>query len=478
MTEYDPFAEEPPGEEPPPPRGHPRLAWCVIGIVVAAVVVLNQLRPAAGGRAGDSRVERGGRQLQGRYLVGTREAFRVSGEKVYREAAQTLDRGTFRQRLEFAVLANELAGPKEALEQLDELKKAAPAPGDEDERLWELLHRLFTAYNQRKLDPTDILSDDDRAELRSDLGWYGGLALAPEGGPDKQAREEVLASARNVAYGLVGGLLGGCFALLAGVIGLLVLLILLFNGTLLRRFVPHSPYGAIYAETFAVWLLLFIGVGLLGLLLPPSRSHLLAVSLLAFLSLAALAWPVWRGVPWARVRQDVGLFARRPVVEGLNGFVCYVTSLPLLALGFLITLGLLYLQRQGALGGMDPGGTPGHPIENWIGKDPWLKFQVIFAASVQAPIVEEIMFRGVLYRHLREATGLWRYGASVLLSGLVTGFLFAVVHPQGLVAVPVLMGLSLGFTLTREWRGSLLPSMVAHGLHNFLVILLLFALLG
>jgi membrane protease YdiL (CAAX protease family) len=50
---------------------------------------------------------------------------------------------------------------------------------------------------------------------------------------------------------------------------------------------------------------------------------------------------------------------------------------------------------------------------------------------------------------------------------------FAVVHPQGLIAVPVLMGLALGFTLAREWRGSLVPGMVAHSLNNGLVTLLI-----
>ena len=88
------------------------------------------------------------------------------------------------------------------------------------------------------------------------------------------------------------------------------------------------------------------------------------------------------------------------------------------------------------------------------------------------------MFRGVLYRHLREATRRWRLALSLLASGLVNSFLFAVVHPQGLIAVPVLMGLALGFTLAREWRGTLVPSMVAHGLNNGLVTLLLMLALG
>jgi membrane protease YdiL (CAAX protease family) len=77
------------------------------------------------------------------------------------------------------------------------------------------------------------------------------------------------------------------------------------------------------------------------------------------------------------------------------------------------------------------------------------------------------MFRGALYRHLRNATErrLGRTG-SFLASAAVVSFLFAVIHPQGVLAVPALMGLAVGLTVLREWRGSLLPSMMVHGIHN------------
>ena len=42
----------------------------------------------------------------------------------------------------------------------------------------------------------------------------------------------------------------------------------------------------------------------------------------------------------------------------------------------------------------------------------------------------------------------------------------AVIHPQGWLGVPPLMGLALVFALAREWRGSLLPPMIAHGINN------------
>src|SRR5262249_52979121 len=63
-------------------------------------------------------------------------------------------------------------------------------------------------------------------------------------------------------------------------------------------------------------------------------------------------------------------------------------------------------------------------------------------------------------------------GLSFLLSAFVVSFLFAVVHPQGFVAIPALMSLAFGFAIFREWRGSLLPCMVAHGISNGLMLLL------
>ena len=47
-------------------------------------------------------------------------------------------------------------------------------------------------------------------------------------------------------------------------------------------------------------------------------------------SLAALAWPVTRGVAWSQVRQDVGLHAGRGFLrEVLIGPLVYASGLPL-----------------------------------------------------------------------------------------------------------------------------------------------------
>jgi len=88
------------------------------------------------------------------------------------------------------------------------------------------------------------------------------------------------------------------------------------------------------------------------------------------------------------------------------------------------------------------------------------------------------MFRGVLYRHLREASSRLGYFWSVMLSATVAGFVFAAIHPQGLIAIPALMAIAFGLTLVREWRGTLIPGMVTHGVHNGILLLIALLMLG
>jgi len=83
----------------------------------------------------------------------------------------------------------------------------------------------------------------------------------------------------------------------------------------------------------------------------------------------------------------------------------------------------------------------------------------------------------VLYRHLRDAFGRGGVAMSIALGTVINTFVFAIIHPQGWVAVPALMSLAVGFTLIREWRGTLIPSMVGHAVSNGIVMCMLRAIL-
>jgi membrane protease YdiL (CAAX protease family) len=84
-------------------------------------------------------------------------------------------------------------------------------------------------------------------------------------------------------------------------------------------------------------------------------------------------------------------------------------------------------------------------------------------ACVFAPVLEETMFRGALFHYLR---GRWGWAASAV----TVSFVFAVIHPQGWIAVPALGAIALALAALREWRGSIIASMVAHSFNNFLAV--------
>ena len=120
----------------------------------------------------------------------------------------------------------------------------------------------------------------------------------------------------------------------------------------------------------------------------------------------------------------------------------------------------------------------GHPIqEQFAAGDPTIMLFAFIALCVAAPIVEETMFRGVLYRHLRDATTGWQRFASVIFSAFLSSMIFAAVHPQGLIGIPLLATLAMGFALVREWRDSLVAPMIMHAINNGGVATLLFLLL-
>ena len=88
----------------------------------------------------------------------------------------------------------------------------------------------------------------------------------------------------------------------------------------------------------------------------------------------------------------------------------------------------------------------------------WLAIPLV----VLAPFVEELLFRGLLYRSLRGRVGVV---AAVILSALV----FAVLH----VVIPPLFVMGIVLAILAERTGSLWPGIVLHATNNGLVVLAL-----
>lgn len=450
------------------PRWRTLAAWVVILAIVGGLVQRTMLA-----RKSDSttlnNLQDQAADFSFRYMVGTYEFVRAldptADAKIYNDTKAAMSAGPLSQQLRFVVLAGELKGPGQALTELAELKAPEAAP------LVEILTRLYRDYERKEFTAPSV-SGSERDQVRAALGWVGELALHPAGTSDTARRAALLASAQRTFFTVIIAFLGCGFFGLAGLPCLLTVLILARNRRLLSGLGPPSGTGGLYAETFALWLVLFVGLNVLLTVLPLPGLPLAFKGAGFLFTLVVLVWPVLWGVPWQQVRAEVGLtWGRRPWLEPFLGVFTYLSCLPLMSIGLLLTI-LLMKAPAWFLGDKEPVAPPYHPIAEGIGQaDWWQLLQLVFLASVVAPIVEETVFRGLLYRHLREATGKWAAVGSMLVSATVVSFLFAVIHPQGWLGIPVLMSIAYGLTIAREWRGTLLPAMIAHGLNNFIALL-------
>ncbi|MFT5466255.1 MAG: membrane protease YdiL (CAAX protease family) [Verrucomicrobiales bacterium] len=300
----------------------------------------------------------------------------------------------------------------------------------------------------------DSLSPENRQLLESDLGWTGRVLI---GSFDDAVRKLVLEEARKSLMIL------GVFVLGAAVIvigGLVLLILAIVKKRKSFRFVPAAPeHGRFHFQGFACYLLGMFGIGLglvafLGADMPLGFS----VALMFGAMLIGLSWPLIRGIRFSVVRRDIGLHTGQGLFRELGcGLLGYVTITPIIVVGLGLTVAMQALVTFLSDGTAEPAS---HPAMEWLADPTWQTIAMTFLiGSVAAPIVEEIMFRGALHRGLR-----FRFG--FLGSTLVACFIFAAVHPQGIVAVPGLMAVAFGLTLLREWRDSLIAPMVAHGIHN------------
>ena len=191
-----------------------------------------------------------------------------------------------------------------------------------------------------------------------------------------------------------------------------------------------------------------------------------------FRSHAALSWARCRGLSWRELREAAGLRFEGGAwrLAWMSG-VSYLCALPCMGAG--IALGMLLADMLGGRSFQDVT----HPVQEMLpGASLDVKLALFALASVAAPIVEETAFRGLLYGHVRQQGARWPRALSIAFAMLFSATVFAAIHPQGVLAVPALAGVSLGFCITREWSGSVVPGMVAHGLHNGVLLALNVAL--
>jgi membrane protease YdiL (CAAX protease family) len=127
---------------------------------------------------------------------------------------------------------------------------------------------------------------------------------------------------------------------------------------------------------------------------------------------------------------------------------------------------------------------PATPVLASPGEDTATAILGGFAAVVCAPVVEEIFFRGLLYRSLRNRMGIVR---AAVLAGILFGAAHATTYP--LHSLPPKMVFGVVACLVYEYSGSLYPCIALHSFvdgaafelaisHNDRLVLFVFLALG
>lgn len=464
------------------------VAWAVVAsitLLMFALVAYSQIFPEQkiGGDASPSELMT--LQMQGKLIVG-QEQLAALAETPQADSSQSLPKqfnsGSYEQRLCYAILKGELEDADAALQQLTELDKKVVENQDlltltaDQNKLRDLLGELNQQYSMGIFDSSIALPPADRQLIESRLGWTGQLALLPKETPLSAQRKTLENEALTMLVLIFIIAITGLGAGLASLTCLIVFGIRLGKKKMVSHFDMRFYNHNIYIETFALWMVLFFGssVGssfvLAELEMEPANS--LFIQLLIFFgSLICLAWPVFRGIPFSQVRKDIGWTCANPVKELLSAIPTYLATLSLLLPGFLAMFLLVALVSsfQDSHEFASPI-APGHPIQELIAEGGTKMILMIFlTACVAAPIVEETVFRGILYRHLRDVKSFSGRWMSVFFAAIINAIIFAAIHPQGIYGLPVLAMLAIGFSLAREWRGSLVSSMAMHAIHNTLV---------
>ncbi|CAN5457684.1 hypothetical protein BH09PLA1_BH09PLA1_30330 [soil metagenome] len=427
---------------PPPRRASWFISWLMIlgsiGYLAGQVYTHKQ---AAAGRSDDFQLE-----LTGRILVGQKLTLETLAQKQpsVRESMRSIDAGekSLQQKLRLAIVAGELAGAEEAMKRVGELRSSAATRPQIDDL--QTLEKIYAGQR-------DLVTPDERTTLVEHHDWFGRLALVYGLPDDNTERAAVIAPAKRamlVSALAVGGIL---MLVLAGLILLIVAIVLLANRTIRPRFSPvvTSSGTPVFLEAFAIYITLFVLFGELTRVMMHTPS-LVRYLFFTLLIPAALAWPILRGASWRESMLGFGWHRGRGLFTEMGcGIGGYIAGLPLVALALLVTV---LLSRF-------VGASPSHPITNELRGSRATLGLIYVLACVWAPLMEETMFRGALFNHLR---GRWNW----IVSALVVGLLFALVHPQGWTAIPALGTIGAVLAGLREWRGSLIGPMTAHALNN------------
>ena len=174
----------------------------------------------------------------------------------------------------------------------------------------------------------------------------------------------------------------------------------------------------------------------------------IAATLPIHLATLAVVWAVATGFGKRPFWEAVG-WSWPPRVSPLVGILLCVLAAILLLVGASVLAHLLGVNKT--------------PFDEMLESSSGALFATAFLATATAPLVEELVYRGMLYPALRRLAG-------AAFAVLVVTFLFALVHywqyknSPGTIAAILLLSFSL--TVVRAWTGRVLPCFVIHLVFN------------
>lgn len=142
----------------------------------------------------------------------------------------------------------------------------------------------------------------------------------------------------------------------------------------------------------------------------------------------------------------------KPFTEVILGVVGFIGIFPMAVLFMLLTTGVFSEH-------VDPY-KQAHPIVFEL-ENRWLSMGIL--AIIYAPISEEIIFRCLFFGAFRSR---FRFRYAAFLSALI----FALLHPQGWIALPYLIALGMGLCVLREYTSSVVAPIVMHMCVNTLAL--------
>jgi membrane protease YdiL (CAAX protease family) len=369
-------------------------------------------------------------------------------------------------------------GLNDPLEALAELRAAIEdANYEPTQREAELIDDVERAV-AAKLAGTPLAADSDTLnKIREELSFAGRVAAAWSADDATEISRLRTAS----GYKLIVSLLFAAGIALAVILGLCVAALLIYflvTGSLRSGLTPPDRHGYLYLEAFAVWMggfllmqfVLAFVMFAMGMGEEGAGGGAVVLNLLLFYGpwAVALGWLGFRHPSPREAFRQAGFTTRSLASDFGVAVTTHLAFLPLLGAAMFLTVVLTGLTNadSSAANPFAPPTTPSHPIQEQFDGQWSTVLLLFFLAAVTAPIVEETVFRGLLYRYLRDWTSRQSLVFSIVLATIVNSFIFASIHPQGLLGIPPLMTLAAAMSVSREWSGGLWAPMVIHAVNN------------